>query len=217
VAYPRYLREKAREMRTKEKLSLLEIADRLALPKTTVYCWIVDLPLARPRRENGHPGNVAMQRKYRRIREAAYEQGAEEFVELAAATPALRDFVCLYIGEGYKRNRNRVSLANSDPAVIAFAAHWIRRFSDHPLDCSLQFHADQDPAKLCAFWADQLRVDPSRIRLQRKTNSSRLATRKWRCQYGVLSVGVNDTAMRARLQGWMDSMKKQWLDSQDGA
>jgi hypothetical protein len=213
MAYPRYLRERAREMRQMKKLSLIEIAERLALPKTTVYYWISDLPLGRPRRDNGHPGNLAMQAKYRLIREAAYREGAEEFVRLAIQTPAFRDFVCLYIGEGYRRNRNRVSIANSDPAIVAFAARWIQHFSDRPLDCSLQFHADQDPRKLAVFWSERLSVDPSRVRLQPKSNSSKLATRKWRCQYGVLSVGVNDTALRARLQGWIDSIKEQWLDS----
>jgi hypothetical protein len=213
MAYPRYLRERAREMRTKEKLSLIEIADRLALPKTTVYYWIKDIPLGRPRRENGHPGNVAMQRKYRLIREEAYRHGEQEFAELVVAYTEFRDFVSLYIGEGYKRNRNCLSIANSDPAVIVFAAHWIRKFCDRPLDCGLQFHADQNPRMLVAFWAEKLQVEPERIRLQRKSNSSQLAHRKWRCKYGVMAVRVNHTALRARMQGWIDSMKNQWLDS----
>jgi transcriptional regulator with XRE-family HTH domain len=34
MAHPAYLREKARELRIKQKLSLLEIAERLACPKT---------------------------------------------------------------------------------------------------------------------------------------------------------------------------------------
>ena len=50
MAYPRYLRDRACELRTEKHLSLIEIADRLGLPKTTVYYWIKDLPLGRPRR-----------------------------------------------------------------------------------------------------------------------------------------------------------------------
>jgi hypothetical protein len=30
----------------------------------------------------------------------------------------------MYIGEGYKRNRNCVWLNNSDPAVVKLAARW---------------------------------------------------------------------------------------------
>jgi hypothetical protein len=217
VAYPKYLRDRARQMRRQEKLSLIEISERLALPKTTVYYWISDLPLGRPRRENGHPGNVAMQAKYRRIREGAYQRGKEEFAQRAIVNPAFRDFVCLYIGEGYRRNRNRVEIGNSDPAIVAFAAGWIRQFSNHALDCSLQFHADQNPRRLATFWGQRLSVEPDQIRLLPKSNSSKLASRKWRCQYGVMSVGVNDTALRSRLQGWIDSIKEQWLDSAHGA
>ena len=41
VAHPAYLREKARELRTERKLSLLEIAERLALPKSLASTWHV--------------------------------------------------------------------------------------------------------------------------------------------------------------------------------
>jgi transcriptional regulator with XRE-family HTH domain len=37
MAYPGYVRERARRLRVEKKLSLDELAERLALPKTTVY------------------------------------------------------------------------------------------------------------------------------------------------------------------------------------
>lgn len=157
-----------------------------------------------------------MVRKYRLIREAAYANGRDEFTELAAE-PGFRDFVTLYIAEGYKRNRNRVSVANSSPIVVKFCAWWIRRYSTKDLDCSIQFHADQRPRQLTAFWSTELDVPAEAIRLQRKSNSSRMAQRKWRCEHGVMSVGVNDTAFRARLQAWIDQIEEVWLDSIDGA
>jgi transposase-like protein len=94
VAYPAYVREKARQLRLEKHLSVDEIAERLALPRTTVYYWVRDMPLGRPRRENGHPGSRAMCRKYQILREAAYEQGKAEF-DLIAREPSFRDFVCL--------------------------------------------------------------------------------------------------------------------------
>lgn len=75
MTYPKYLRERARQLRVEKKLTLDEIAERLALPKTTVFYWIRDLPLGKPRRENGRVGNLAMQEKYRLLREQAYAQG----------------------------------------------------------------------------------------------------------------------------------------------
>jgi transcriptional regulator with XRE-family HTH domain len=44
LTYPAYIREKARQLRTERRMSLDEIAECLALPKTTVWYWIEDLP-----------------------------------------------------------------------------------------------------------------------------------------------------------------------------
>ncbi len=216
MAYPRYLREKARTLRAEKQLTLDEIADRLALSRTTVYYWIEDMP--RPLRALTRPGPAhrlgsrAMQKKYKLIRDEWHELGRWEFPRLAQQ-PTFRDFVCLYIAEGYKRNRNSVSIGNSDPAVVRLAADWIRQFSSRSLDCGLQFHADQNPRALSEFWAAELGVTAESVRLQRKSNSSQLRQRNWRSEYGVLTVRVSDTALRARLQGWIDSMKIEWLDS----
>jgi hypothetical protein len=155
-----------------------------------------------------------MQAKYKRLRDEAYELGRSEFHRLDRRT-TFRDFVSLYIAEGFKRNRNCVSIGNSDPAVMKLAVHWIREFSTRPLDCGIQFHADQDLTEITAFWGRELGVAPTRIRLQRKSNSNQLRGRKWRSEHGVITVRVNDTIFRARLQGWIDSIKEQWLDSAD--
>jgi hypothetical protein len=110
MAYPAYVREKARELRTERRLSIVEIADRLGLPKTTIFYWVRDIPLQRPRRANPHSGSRAMQRKFRLLRERAYEDGRDSFEQLCASDPTFRDFVCMYIGEGFKRNRNRARI-----------------------------------------------------------------------------------------------------------
>lgn len=212
MAYPAYVREKARQLRADRRLSIIELADRLALPKTTVYSWVRDLPLGRPRRENQRPATSAMQRKFRLLREAAYEDGLRTFDSLAA-DPTFRDFVCMYLGEGSKRDRNRVSLGNSDPRVVLLATRWMRTLSRNQLRFELQYHADQDLAALRAFWGATLGVDPAAVAAQRKSNSGRLNGRTWRSKYGVLSVRTNDTLLRARLQGWMDRLQEQWLHS----
>jgi hypothetical protein len=209
VAYPAYLRAKARELRLTKHLSLDEIARHLSLPKTTIYYWIKDLPLGRERRESGHKGTRAMQAKYRRLREAAYEQGRVEYEELLGL-PTFRDFVVLYIAEGYKRNRNRVSIGNSDPRMVELATGWLRRLSPKPLCYAVQYHADQDLDELRAFWGSRLMIDGSAIRLQRKSNSGNLRGRIWRSEHGVLTVCVNDTALRAKLQAWIDRVRDDW-------
>jgi hypothetical protein len=90
VAYPAYLRERARELRIKNALSIDELAERLALPKTTVYYWVKDLPLGRNPRWSGAKGNLAMQEKWRILREAAYRRGLEEYTDLISLPTAQR-------------------------------------------------------------------------------------------------------------------------------
>ena len=119
----------------------------------------------------------------------------------------------MYIGEGYKRNRNKVAIGNSNPAVVALADFWIRRFTDNKVTYGLQYHADQDPGELIRFWSSQLTAEPELFRLQRKSNSGQLSGRNWRSEWGVLTVNVGDTDLRARLQGWIDCVQKAWLDS----
>lgn len=213
MAYPLYLRQRACELRTERHLSLIEIADRLSLPKTTVYYWIKDLPLGRPRRHNPGPGNRAVQVRFRRLREEAYARGLAEYDGLIQL-PTFRDFVVLYVAEGSKRNRNRVSIANSDAHVVAMAASWLRVLTPKALIYSLQYHADQRLDQLRNYWGDVLDIDGGVIQLQRKSNSGQLKGRTWRSAHGVMSITVSDTYLRARLQAWIGCVQAAWrLDS----
>jgi transcriptional regulator with XRE-family HTH domain len=215
MAYPGYIRERARQLRVEKKLSLDEIAERLALPKTTVYYWITDLPLGRARRwsTGQRKGNSAMREKYRRLREEAYQAGVAQYEELVKV-PTFREFVALYIAEGYKRCRNVASIANSDERVVALAAGWLRSLTERPLIYSIQYHADQDLDELRAYWGSVLGIDGSIIRFQRKSNSGQLNGRSWRSAHGVLAITINDTYLRARIQAWIDRIREDWgLDS----
>ncbi len=210
------MREKARQLRVEQELTIDEIAERLAVSRTTVYFWVGDLP--RPKRclarqAPAHvKGNRAMQAMYQRLREAAYEEGVVTF-EAMSSRDGFIDFVTVFIAEGYKRNRNLVSVAHSDPAVIRLADSWMRRLSSRKLNYWVQYHADQDLPSLQVFWAELVGVESSGIRLLRKSNSNQLRGRTWRSEHGVLTVTTHDTYFRARLQAWVDLLRQRWLDS----
>jgi len=215
MAHASYLREKARLMRVERKLTIDELAERLALSPSTIYYWVRDLPIPGSGSGGGWPeaarrkGNRAMQRKYRLLRDDAYERGLSEYEELAR-DPTFRDFVCLYMAEGYKRDRNIASLANSDPAIMKLATSWMRRLSDRAPTFYIQYHADQDLDELREFWARALATDAASIRLQRKSNSNQLTGRMWRSRHGVITVRVCETVLRARLGAWMDRLREEW-------
>jgi hypothetical protein len=214
MAHAPYLREKARELRLSKKLTIDELAERLALPRTTIY-WVKDLPIPGSGPGGGWPesarrrGNHAMQTKYRRLREEAYLDGVTSFDDLAV-DHTFRDFVGLFLAEGYKRDRNTVAIANSDPAVLVVSQRWLHRLTDKRLRYAIQYHADQCLDELRAFWGETLEIDGDAISLQRKSNSNQLAGRIWRSRYGVMTIRTYDTALRAKLEAWMDRLRSEW-------
>jgi len=215
MAHAAYIREKARAMRVERQLTIDQLAERLALPRTTIYYWVRDLPIPGSGSGGGWPagahrkGTRAMQRKYQLLREEAYQKGLGSFDRLSA-DPTFRDFVCLYIAEGYKRSRNTLAICNSDPAVMRVSVGWIRRLTDKASDFAIQYHADQDLRELRNFWGATLGVDPAAISLQRKSNSNHLTGRTWRSRHGVLTVRVYDTLVRAEVEAWMDRLRADW-------
>ena len=217
MAYPAYIREKARQLRVEKKLTIDELADRLSISRTTIYYWVRDLPI--PRKPcNGWPesarrkGTKAMQVKYRALREAAYEDALGFYLHLSEI-PSFRDFLVVFMTEGHRRSRHEVSIANSDPAVVQLATRWMRVFSARPLTYSIQYHADQNLEELRAFWSGQLGIPPEEIRLMRKSNSGHLNGRTWRSRHGVLTVRTSDSYFREAMQAWTDCLRDAWLDS----
>ena len=90
MSHPPYLRAKARELRTERRLTIDEIAERLALSRSTIYHWVRDLA---PIERSGRPatagqlkGNMAMQTKYRLLREAAYAEGRASSTQRRSST-----------------------------------------------------------------------------------------------------------------------------------
>ena len=202
-----HLREKALEWR-KDGMAIGEICERLSLGKSTVYYWIKDIPIERTEKqtEAQKAGTKGMQRKYAAIREAAYSEAAKD-ASKRLDDPSFRDFVMLYLTEGYRRTRNCVSVANSNLCLMRLAVKWMRVLSEKEIHYAIQYHVDQDLDELKAYWAEGLGIDAGGIRFQRKSNSGKMDKRKWRSEYGVLTVRVGDTVLRSKIQAWMDKLQ----------
>ena len=218
IAYPAYIREKARSLRTEQRLSLDEIAERLALGRTTVWYRIKDLPdpavkyrntVRRPRARARTA--EANRRRAARARGLAYRSGLAELDDLDRL-PGFRDFVHVHRRRPQAQSQRRLDL-QLEPS---------RRRARRLMDPDV--HREQD----------QLRVPVSRgsgpggpapvlLDLPRapsvgdqgsaqdQQRPPRQAT--WRCRWGVMTVRVGDTALRARLQAWMDRVWQGWIDS----
>jgi hypothetical protein len=219
MTHPAYIREKAREMRAKKQLTIDELAERLALPRTTIYYWVKDLPIPTTQNQTlaARRAGAVARRKHLKLRQTAYDEASASYSEMIDR-PGFRDFLILFITEGHRRSRHQVAIANSDPAVVFLAAHWICYLTARKVSYSVQVHADQDFEKVRAFWSDVLAIEPKAIKLQRKSNSNQLSRRTWRSEHGVLTISTADTYFRERMRAWTDRLRVSWLDSApDGA
>ena len=213
MTHPTYLREKARSMRIERQLTIDELAERLALSRSTIYYWVRDLPI--PGSGSGgvwpeasrRKGNLAMQRKYRLLREAAYREGLREYDGLVAA-PTFRDFVCLYIAEGYKRNRNSVSIGNSDPAVIRSrlgGSAVCREKRRRLLDPVPRRPEPEGAARFLGAGSGSSRVDQAAAQVeQQSARRSCLAFPPWCPQVACM------TRCSRALQAWIDRLRSEW-------
>jgi hypothetical protein len=101
--------------------------------------------------------------------------------------PTFRDFVVLYMAEGFKRWRNDVAFVNSDPKMLVFAHRWVKRFMRKPIRYKLQYHADHDVEELKQYWASKLDIDPEIISPVRKSNSNQLLGQQFRSSESQIS------------------------------
>ena len=206
-----HLRKKAVELRIKKKMTLGDIANRLALNKSTVYYWVKNLKIPKTELQNNAIKAMikAHVKKHQKLRKAAYNEGKRLAPELFK-NKQFRDFVVVYLCEGYRKTRHQVAVANANYMILTLVHHFIKKFSANKLHYGIQLHVDQDENEIKKYWSKKLGINETDIKIMRKSNSGKLRKRNWRSAYGVLTVRTNDTYFRAKLQAWMDYLQDQW-------
>ena len=209
--------DEVRKLRQDGK-SLNEICQVTGASRATAYGWIKDMPVPlvdgidiRTRAKNSKYWSQetikkrveAFQKGWADKRQTAYETGKQEAEELLRDRH-IRDFVCLYIGEGSKKQRGTVSVVNTDPKIICLCAKVLGRYTNQKMWYRL-FCSEEEKDKLMKFWSEVLGLETGMIRFQLKKQVS-----KRRAEYGLVSVGTSDTYFRSRLQAWMDRIREDW-------
>jgi len=210
--YSDQAKEKAVQLYVEREMTVTEIANSMEIPRATVDAWL------KPYTIKNRPGQYkrlsqTMKEKYQRLRDEAYTIGLQEAPELLN-NPEYRDFVAMYIGEGYKKTVNEVAIANSDPNIMLMTQHFIHKLAnpDNTIFYDIQIHIEQDETALKAFWGKFLNIDPAEIKTSRVSTMDQSSGRKFNSTYGVLTIRVGDTYFRQRLEAWMDYLKKLWVD-----
>ncbi len=138
-----------------------------------------------------------------------YEQALRSYDDLAAQ-PTFRDFVCIYIADGYKRDRRRVALASADPDVVRLAHRWIRWLTDKSPSLTVLHTREHGREELRRFWSEVVGERVESIRTRGAFAGELEHARGVRPLRGVLTVSVDDGVLRARMQAWMRRTREGW-------
>lgn len=208
------LRAKAKAMRM-EGLSLPEICERLSLSKGTVHHWVKGIPLQRASRSGSNlkksaKNHLSWSNMCKKRRQDSYRVGQREYSSLISQNPTFRDFVTVFLTEGYRKGRHGVSMCNSNPKIVILTTNWLRKLSTKEVRGHLQYQADQNVERLLKYWVGVTGIPKDKIRIALKSNSGKLSGRKWRCKHGVFSVMVHETSLRERMQAWCDLIEDEW-------
>lgn len=204
-----HIKEKAIQLR-KEGNSLDKISKMLNTKRTTVYYWIKDIKAKiNKQKPNAKLATEAMQKKYKLLREAAYEEGIEIY-KLRKNDKLFRDFIVIYLTEGTRKTKNTPAISNSNPAILRLSKHIIEQFTKKNIDIIVQYYEDHNTDKLRQYWATQLNVLPESIKMLPKSNAGKLSGRKWNSPNGIAQIRWYDTYLRCKIQAWMDKLQEEW-------
>lgn len=160
------LRQKAIKLRTKNRLSYGEIQKRLDVSKSTLSYWLREYPLREEeiiklRRSNWQKGEAsrerfrnAMRRKREQLEQEVYRHQIKKLTNIKKESFFIAGLM-LYLGEGDKRNRVRVGLANTDPAVVQFFVKWLKDFlrvDKDKIRVELHLYENMDIEAEKVFW-----------------------------------------------------------------
>lgn len=151
-------------------MSYAAIARKLGVPKSTLSYWLRELPLeeeevlamrrtAWRRGEASREAFRATMRAKRNDEEAKIHKRIEESILPFTKRDMYIAGIMLYIGEGDKRNRYRIALANSDPEVLVFFTRWLIECWSIPREkirFGLHLYTNMRIAEERKFWQDTL-------------------------------------------------------------
>lgn len=189
--------------------SVREIAQLLSCSKATAskHCRGVELDAAAAGRlqERRLESHAAL--RQRTVGKWA-ERRADICREAEVAWPTVRQdatlmgFLGLYWGEGTKKagraKNSKIAIANTDPAIVAFAMRMFRELSPKATKAALLvlYYPDQCPTALAEFWYVVTGVKP---KMKPKYNHSK----QRKCSHGVAYLSFCDWRLYHRIMTWL--------------
>jgi hypothetical protein len=214
--YPQYIIDKAIELRVKKQLTVPEIAEMLSISISEIFDWLQPYPLDIhvKQMEEHYKRSADINRKRAAAKRDDVYKEAWEQAPVLFKDVYFRDFINMYLGEGGKKDRSKIVIANSDVTVLQLSHYWMLKFKipNNAMYYNVQIHEDHDEAEIKEYWAKALSITPEMVNITHKSNSGKLSGRQFRTRYGVFSIQASDTYFHSKMQAWLTYLRKQWVD-----
>ncbi len=199
--------------------SMGDIATILGVAKSSVSCWVRDIPLTKTQRKqlnkNGHSVDAIEKRRIARV--ANTQLRRKEMMKSAAAEVSTLSQnmlwcvgVALYWGEGGKTQQT-ARLSNSDPEVIRTIMRFFREFggiTEEKFRGQVHTFSHQNAQKTEIYWSHVTGVSTDYFYKTYVKKSSASKDKRNTLPNGTFQIYVHDTKSFFRLMGWLEKVKE---------
>ena len=214
------IRERAVRMRKEEHMSYNDLQKHFHLSKGTLHYWFRDLVVPKNTGLKGkelgrYRGSQRTSLKFRAIREDSYQIGLQESRSVLL-NKFYRDFIILYLGEGTKRGSCEVCITNSNSSVILISKKVLMKLAPSiEIHYSLHLHIDDSVERAISYWANELNIEKTLIRIQ-VDKPKAMARCRHRLEHGTMHMRVFNTHLKQKIIAWMDAIQQEWKNSDVG-
>lgn len=212
-------KEQARVLR-KKGYSINQIVKETNLSKASVSIWVRDIILTKTQKkrlsERGRSVESIERRRVNRLfnenkkRQLVINEAKKDFSNISLNELKLIGII-LYLGEGSKKTKGTVTVANSDPAVIQIMARFLREICKVP-EIKLRGHihtfAHADIKRTERYWSQITGIPRKQFyKTYIKPSSASLQKRKT-LPFGTFDLSVCDTKLLLTILGWIEKIKE---------
>jgi hypothetical protein len=201
----------------KQKFSYKEISIQINRPESTIRRWLAPYNLFGDIKEAlkgfGKKGNQRNYEICKEKREDAYNSAKKNAI-IDLKNQLLRDFINMYIGEGAKRDRNKIYIVNSDPKVILLSLVIMKKYflkEGKHISLGIRYYKENNNEKeLLKYWQELLLNDKSIIIKTYLQPTVKALGHNNSNKFGLVFAYINDTYAKQRLDAYMDYLKEEW-------
>lgn len=188
--------------------SYRQIKQEIKVSKSTLSNWLKNYPLTRDQIYNLSHNDKSTE-KYRTTMQLKREKqllGYYDEAKLTLPPISKRELylagLLLYWDEGSKANRYRVSISNTDPAVLKFSIYWIVHALEVPkekIHIDLHLFSDMNIHAACEYWSKELKIPIIQFSKPYIKQSKKTAIDHKGFGHGTCHVRVNDTVLHEKI------------------